>query len=101
MECPFDILREALEQLSWDADTQRRAFTDAAVTDELALDLDNAVRSLPHRAERLGITLDPELIADLTALLALFDAPPAPPSGTPPRSAPTPHGRRPDAPQRA
>lgn len=76
MEPSFGILREALTQLSWDADEQRQAFAGAAVTDELALDLDNAWASLPHQPERAGIVLSPELTAGVTALHASIDAPP-------------------------
>jgi hypothetical protein len=50
MRTRFGLLREALEHLSWDAPTQRRHFAGAVATDELALDLDNALMSLPTSA---------------------------------------------------
>lgn len=72
----FGLLREALEHLSWDAPTQRRHFDGAVATDELALDLDNALVSLPHECERLAVTLEPDLAAALAELhTALGDAP--------------------------
>lgn len=76
MTTQFRLLREALEQLSWDADAQRRALAGSDITFELVDDLDNAVRSLPHECDRVGVTLDPQLTAALTALLASLDAPP-------------------------
>lgn len=76
MERPFGILREALEHLSRDADEQRRTFAGAAVTDELALDLDAGWTSLRAQTRRAGIALDPELVAGLAALHASFDVPP-------------------------
>jgi len=72
----FRLLREALEQLSWDADEQGRALAGSDVTFELVDDLDNAVRSLPYECDRVGVTLDPQLTAALTALPASLDAPP-------------------------
>lgn len=76
MKRPFGILREALTHLSWDADEQRHCFAGAAVTDELALDLDAGWTSLPYQTQQAGIALNPELIAGLAALHASFDAPP-------------------------
>lgn len=75
MTTQFRLLREALEQLGWDADEQRRALDGFDITFELVDDLDHAVRSLPYECERVGVTLDPQLTAALAALLASLDAP--------------------------
>ena len=73
----FRLLRDALSTLALDPDQQRRALAGTAVTDELALDLDNAVTSLNHEMQRTGIDLDPELLTALTRLNDTLAAPPA------------------------
>jgi hypothetical protein len=46
-------------------------------TGELALDLDNAMRSLPYASELAGVSLDGKVEASLERLSRLFDAEPA------------------------
>ena len=73
---PFRLLREALRHLSLEPDEQRAALDGCPVTDELALDLDNAVTSLAHASEEAGLTLDREVVAALAALHEGLSAPP-------------------------
>jgi hypothetical protein len=76
---PFRLLRDALTQLSLDPQAQRKALAGCIVTDELALDLGNAVLSLPNESQRTGITLDSALQAALRDLNSRLDAPPSDP----------------------
>jgi hypothetical protein len=76
---PFRLLREALTQLSLDAPAQREVLAGTVVTDELALDLDHALVSLPYEIERTGITLDSALLTALQDLLSSLEAPPEDP----------------------
>jgi hypothetical protein len=46
------------------------------VTDELALDLDNAVISLAHASEEAGMTLNDHVVAALADLHKSLSAPP-------------------------
>lgn len=73
---PYGLLREALWQLSLEPDEQRRQLAGAVVTDELALDLDNAVSSLAHTASMGAPPLSDEVTVELHRLNALIDAPP-------------------------
>lgn len=79
MTIPFRLLRDALTRLSLDPRAQREALAGCVVTDELALDLDHAVSSVPHESQRTGITLDSALQAALRDLNSLLDAPPSDP----------------------
>jgi hypothetical protein len=45
-------------------------------TGELALDLDNAMQSLPYATEMAGVSLDEEVQTSLERLTRLFDAEP-------------------------
>jgi hypothetical protein len=76
MTAPFWLVREALIQLSLEPQAQRRVLAGSVVTDELALDLDHALLSLPHESQRTGITLDDTLLAALRDLNNQLDAPP-------------------------
>lgn len=76
MTIPFRLLRDALTQLSVDAQEQRNVLAGSVVTDELALDLDNAVLSLQYESQRTGIVLDDALVTALHDLLRRLDAPP-------------------------
>ena len=73
---PFALLWEALGHLALPAVEQRRMFAGGVVTDELVLDLENAVVSIDARVEAAGVELDPGL---RSALRALYDALTAPP----------------------
>ena len=77
MTIPFRQLRDALIQLALDPQQQRQVLAGTAVTDELVLDLDNALGSLEDESQRTGITLDKAL---LTALRELNDCLAAPSS---------------------
>ena len=79
MTIPFRLLRDALTQLSLDPQAQRNALAGCVVTDELALDLDNAVLSLPYESQRTGIALDSALLTALRDLNSCLEAPPADP----------------------
>lgn len=72
----FRLLRDALKNLSLEPDEQRRELSGTVVTDELALDLDNAVRSLDEAQRTAGIALADGLLTELRRLNALLDAPP-------------------------
>ncbi len=72
----FPLLREALWQLSLEPDEQRKALHGMAVTDELAIDLENAVASLADATEQAGTTLSEDVVAALTELSDLLSAPP-------------------------
>jgi hypothetical protein len=76
---PFRLLRDALWQLSIEADEQRRELHGSVVTDELALDLGNALDSLEHAEEEAGIVLPNALVSELRRLSALLDTPPGDP----------------------
>lgn len=69
---PFRLLRDALWQLSLEPSEQRMALEGSAITDELALDLDNAVASLQHASEAAGKVLDPDVLEAVRALNAAF-----------------------------
>ena len=71
---PFPLLRDALRRLSLEPTEQRAALVGTVVTDELALDLDNAMQALRHESEMAGVTLDPEVQASLWRLNGLLDA---------------------------
>ncbi len=79
MTPPLQLLRNALTQLSLEADQQRRLLDGAVVTDELALDLDNAVASLAARAEAEQLHIDSSLLAEVAALNRRLDVPPTDP----------------------
>lgn len=51
MAIPFRLLCDALTQLSLDPLEQRNVLVGSVVTDEFALDLDNAVRSLQYESQ--------------------------------------------------
>ncbi len=68
MTVPFRLLRDALWQLSLEPDEQRKALAGTAVTDELAIDLDNAVASLANASEEAGTTLTQDVVAALAHL---------------------------------
>lgn len=72
----FGLLRSALRQLALNPDEQRRELAGTCVTDELALDLENAVSSLAYAQEAERQTLPESLVTALTALLATLDAAP-------------------------
>ncbi len=76
MTAPYGLLRDALWQLSLEPDEQRKALAGMAVTDELALDLENAVLSLNHAAEEAGVALPDEVKAAVTSLHERLNAPP-------------------------
>ncbi len=73
---PFPLLREALWQLSLEPDEQRKSLHGMVVTDELALDLDNAVTSLAYASDQAGRTLSEGVVVALTELNQLLSAPP-------------------------
>jgi hypothetical protein len=75
-EQPYRLLRDALWQLSLEPDEQRRHLAGTAVTDELALDLDNAVSSLAHAASRGGPPLSEEVSQEVQRLNTLTNVPP-------------------------
>ena len=75
----YRLLRDALWQLSLEPDEQRRHLAGAVVTDELALDLDNAVSSLAYAASMGAPPLSDEVTVQLHRLTALIDAPPGDP----------------------
>lgn len=79
MTVSFQLLRDALTNLALRPDEQREALAGSVVTDELALDLDNAVGSLEYEMDRTGIRFHAELLADLKRLNEAFAAPPADP----------------------
>ncbi|GAB2594249.1 hypothetical protein [Microlunatus antarcticus] len=72
---PFALLRESLGRLVLPAAEQRRLFAGAVVTDELVLDLDNAVVSIDPRVEAAGVELDPGVRSALKALNDALTAP--------------------------
>ncbi|MBJ7452160.1 MAG: hypothetical protein JHC71_08770 [Blastococcus sp.] len=76
MEALFPLLREALWQLSLEPREQRAALAGTVVTDELTLDLRNAMESLPYACEVAGISLDMGVLASLERLTRLLDAEP-------------------------
>lgn len=79
MTIPFRLLCDALTQLSLDPLEQRNVLVGSVVTDEFALDLDNAVRSLQYESQRTGAVLDDALVTALHDLLGSLDAPPSDP----------------------
>ncbi|MGX5656930.1 hypothetical protein ACWKWC_19310 [Geodermatophilus nigrescens] len=76
MTAPFALLRDALRRLSLEPSEQRAALAGTVVTDELALDLDNAMQALRHESELAGVSLDQEVQASLWRLNGLLDAQP-------------------------
>ena len=70
MTAPFRLLRDALWQLSLEPIEQREALKGMAVTDELALDLDNAVASMQYASEAAGRTLDADVLEAVRSLNA-------------------------------
>ena len=79
MQPQFGILREALWRLSLNAEQQRTVLAGTVVTDELALDLDNAVKSLRFASAQAGVVLSPEFLSALSSIEALFAAAPGDP----------------------
>ena len=75
----FELLRSALHQLSLEPNDQRQELAGTVVTDELALDLSNAVASLSHTSEVAGVELAPELVEALERLNQSLGAPPGDP----------------------
>ncbi|TQL01736.1 hypothetical protein FBY24_0794 [Cellulomonas sp. SLBN-39] len=73
----FPLLRDALTNLALPPERQRQALAGTVVPDELALDLDNAVRSLDDAMERAGIQLAPAVVAAVEELNDSLAAPPA------------------------
>jgi hypothetical protein len=73
---PFRLVRDALARLSLEPKAQRDALAGSVVSDELALDLDNAVSSLRYESQRTGIVLPGPFIAALRDLNDRLDAPP-------------------------
>jgi hypothetical protein len=76
---PFRLLSDALTQLSLEPRAQRSSLAGSVVTDELALDLDNAVSSLRYECDRTGIVLDDDLVTALRNLVDRLAAPPSDP----------------------
>ena len=76
---PFGILRDALWQLSLEPNEQRQHLAGMAVTDELALDLDNAASSLTYAAESAGVPLPEEVVREVQRLNALTSVAPGDP----------------------
>lgn len=76
MTAPFRLLRDALTQLSLEPHEQRIALAGSVVTDELALDLDNALQSLRHESQRTGIALNTALLTALSDLNNRLNAAP-------------------------
>ncbi|MBI4943825.1 MAG: hypothetical protein HY830_24040 [Actinobacteria bacterium] len=79
MTVSFRLLREALAVLALPAERQREALAGTAVTDELVLDLDNAVCSLKYEMDRTGIRLPPALVEALQQFKDALSAPPEDP----------------------
>ncbi|WP_142158249.1 hypothetical protein [Cellulomonas sp. SLBN-39] len=77
MTTSFPLLRDALTNLALPPERQRQALAGTVVPDELALDLDNAVRSLDDAMERAGIQLAPAVVAAVEELNDSLAAPPA------------------------
>lgn len=73
---PFRLLRVAVWQLSLEPDEQRLELKGMAVTDELALDLDNAIASLEYEQESSGLRIADDVLAGVQLLNALVEAPP-------------------------
>jgi hypothetical protein len=71
------LMRDALRRLSLNATAQRAEFQGAVVTDELALDFDNALQSFRGAREADGNPSEAEIDALLTRLEDLLSAPPA------------------------
>ncbi|WP_088285235.1 hypothetical protein [Kineosporia sp. A_224] len=74
---PFRLLRDALTNLALPPERQRQELAGTAVTDELALDLENAVLSLGYETERAGIRLAPALVTAVQQLDNTLAAAPA------------------------
>jgi hypothetical protein len=72
----YTLSRDAVRNLSLEPDEQRRALGGGVVTDELALDLENAVRSLGAAANVGPIDLPPEVLRGVHRLNAQFAATP-------------------------
>lgn len=77
MTTSFPLLRGALTNLALPPERQQQVLAGAAVPDELALDLDNAVRSLDDAMERAGVQLAPTVVAAVEQLNDSLAAPPA------------------------
>jgi hypothetical protein len=75
----FELLRSALHQLSLEPNDQRQELARTVVTDELALDLSDAVASLSHASEVAGVELAAELIEAVERLNQSLGAPPGDP----------------------
>jgi len=73
----FQLLRDVLTKLALPPELQRQVLAGTVVTDELALDLDNAVGSLNYEMDRTGITLTSTILTDLRRLNEALTAPPA------------------------
>jgi hypothetical protein len=73
---PLGLLRGALTQLALEPQQQREVLAGCRVADELALDLDHAVRSLDYELERSGQHVDAEVKATLVELNDTLTAPP-------------------------
>lgn len=76
VEPPFPLLQEALVRLSREPEEQRAALAGTVVTDELALDLDNAMQSLPDASEVAGVRFDEKVRSSLDRLSRLLEAQP-------------------------
>ena len=75
MEAPFSLLRGALWNLSLEPEEQRRELSGTVVTDELALDLDNAVASLEHAQRTADVALSEEVLDAVRRLNETLAAP--------------------------
>lgn len=73
---PFRLLRESLWNLSLEPADQRSELNGTAVTDELALDLANAVESLERTQQAAGTRPGEDLLAEVRRLNALLAAQP-------------------------
>jgi hypothetical protein len=69
------LLRNALWQLSLEPAEQRQHLRGAVVTDELVLDLSNAVEALAFVQDTAGLGIEPEVAAELQRLLSLLEVP--------------------------
>lgn len=77
MTTSFPLLRDALTNLALPPERQRQTHAGTAVPDELALDLDTALRSLDGAMERAGVQLAPAVVAAVEQLNDSLAAPPA------------------------
>jgi len=76
MADPYLLLRDALRQLSLEPEAQRKALPGTVVTDELALDLNNAVQSIQHAKDEAGFALPAEIVSAVVSLNETLSAPP-------------------------